>query len=152
MTIRKIVSIFLLITLVGRFSIAEEKTTDFTVVQAGVPAPFFGYLFTPAAIAKIYSITEEEKKKLELECTSDIASLNLELQRNTELKNSDIAAKNKLIVDLTNLKNEELNNRDRIIKDLQEERTANKFYIAGSFIAGILLTGTIVYFTTSMIK
>ena len=152
MLYRKLVSVFLLIFLVGNIAIAEDKKPEFTTLNPGDKAPFYGFLFTPEAITKIYVTTEEEKKRAELEHNSEVSLLNLEIQRVTELKIIEIAVKNKLITDVTNNKNKEIELREKIIRDFQEEREANKFFIAGSFLAGIVLTGTIVYFVSGITK
>lgn len=150
MLYKKIVALFLLVFLAGQPSIAEEKLPEFTSVKAGDKAPFAGFLFTPAAITKIYTTTEEEKKELELQHTAEVGSLNLEIQRQIELRVSELAVKNKFIQDLTKNKDTEINNREKIIRDLQEENSANKFFIAGSFVAGVLLTGTIFYIASGL--
>lgn len=146
MFFKKLVCIFLLVSLVGRISIAQETKPVFTHIKAGEPAKFTGYLFSPEAIAQVYSVCEEDVKLCKLNCEGEITTLNLEIQRVTELKLVEIAVKDKLITDITKLKDSAITERDKLILNIEEERDRNKFYFAGAFISGILLTGTIFYF------
>ncbi len=145
MSFKKLVCIFLLVFLAGRISIAQETRRTFVHIKLGEPAKFTGYLFSPEAIAKVYSVCEEDVKLCKLECTSDVTALNLEIQRVTELKAVEIAVKNRLITDITKLKDGAIADRDKLIINIEEERLRNKFYIAGAFVGGIILTGSIFY-------
>lgn len=152
MLYKKLVSLFLLITLAGQIAIAEDKQPVFTHIKAGEKAPFAGFLFTPEAITKVYTTVEEEKKELELQHNAEVGSLNLEVQRQTELRISEIAIKNKFIENLTKNKDKEIENREVIIRGLQEEISANKFFVIGSFAAGVVLTGVVFYAVSGIVK
>lgn len=152
MLFKKIVAVFLLVFLAGRIAIAEDKNEEFTYVKVGQTAPFTGYLFTPAAIAKITTTCSEDLRRAELECTTDIANLNLDIKRITEIRDSEIYIKDNLLAELTKLKNEEIIAREKLLNNIEEERNRNKLFIAGSFLAGILLTGSVFYIISGIVK
>ena len=152
MLYKKTVALILLVSLVGWGSIAKCQDLSFTNVRAGDRVPFTGYLFTPEAIVKVYSVCNEDIKKKELECTADITSVNLELQRIKEISSIELASKDKLIEDITKLKNEEVIAREKLLQNVETERFRNKIFIVSSFIGGVLLTGTIFYIAVGLTK
>ena len=150
---RKFIALFLLIILAGRVAIAEDTNTSvFTYVKVGEAAKFAGYLFSPEAIAKVYSTCKSDLEQKELECTADINSRNIDLDRLKEIHISEISIKNKLIEDISKLKEEETVSKEKLIKEIELERDRNKLFIAGAFLGGILITGTIMYFTAGIVK
>ena len=54
--------------------------------------------------------------------------------------------------DITSLKNKEILAREKLLEQVEDERFKNKLFIAGSFVAGILLTGTIFYIASGFNK
>ena len=149
MLYRKVIALFLLVFLAGWNPIANAEEL-FTHVKKDEPARFTGYLFTPEAITKIYTTCKEEVERKELECTADISSINLELSKTKELLTIDLTAKDNIIEKLTKLKNDEILARERIIQDFESERARNNIFLVGSFLAGALLTGTIVYLVSGV--
>ena len=150
---RKFIALFLLISLVGRIAIAQDiKKPEFMYIKSGEIAKMAGYLFSPEAIAQVYTKCKADLEQKELECTADMNSLNLEIERIKEQNIIEISAKDKLIEDITSLKNKEILAREKLLEQVEDERFKNKLFIAGSFVAGILLTGTIFYIASGLVK
>jgi len=152
MLYKKIISFFLLVFLVGRVSIAEEKRPEFTTVKAGQQAPFSGYLFTPEAMAQMLAQIDEDKRKQDAEHTAEVATLKLDIQSETERRIAESAVHTRLVEDLNKAKQEQIAIRDRRISELESEKIFNNLLVAGSFVAGIALTAGIVYITTGMAR
>lgn len=152
MSIKKFFVVILLIMLAGRSSIAEESKPQFTKVNSGEVAPFTGYLFTPEAISKVVSKSEEAVNKVRAECTASTDSLQLDLKRAAELSAATIASKERSIIEITESKKRELEERNRQIKLLEGDKVFGNFLIAGSFVAGIALTVGIVYITNGVAR
>ena len=152
MCFKKLMAIFLLITLAGRIAIAQEKIPEFTRITTGQSAPFTGYLFTPAAIAKVVSTAEEDKNKAVAECEAETTSVKLELGRETEQRIVELAGKDLLLKDIRDIKDREIRERDAKISLLEGDKVFSNILIAGSFIAGVALTAGIVYITAGAVK
>ena len=152
MCFKKLMAIFLLITLAGRIAIAEEKVPEFTRVVEGNSAPFTGYLFTPAAITKIITTAEEDKKRAIAECQAETASVTLDLTKETELRTAELNSSSKLLTDIKELKDREIRDRDRKISLLEGDKVFSNILIVGSFLAGAALTAGIVYAVSGVVK
>lgn len=152
MSFQKIMAIFLLITLVGRTAIAEDKAPEFTRVAEGQTAPFTGYLFTPAAIVKVINKGEEDKNKAVAECETETANVRLDLSRETELRTVETASSKRLLRDLTESKERAIEERNKRISLLESDKVFSNVLIVGSFLAGAALTTGIIYITSGVIK
>jgi len=152
MLYKKLISLFLLVFLVGRISIAESKLPEFTTVKTGQVAPFSGYLFTPQAVAQMLTTIDEEKEKERAEHTAEVASLRLDIQAETERRIAENAASNSLLEQITKAKDEQLKEREKKIASLEGQKFIDNILIAGSFVAGVALTAGIVYLTAGAIK
>lgn len=152
MSFQKLMAIFLLITLAGRIAIAEDKVPEFTRVTEGQTAPFTGYLFTPAAIAKVVSKSEEDKNKAVAECEAEVNNVRLDLSRETELRTIETASSKRLIRDLTEFKETAIEERNKRIALLESDKVLSNVLIVGSFLAGAALTTGIIYITSGVIK
>jgi len=145
---KKTISLFLLVFLVGRTAIAQENLPSFSILDSGDPAPFSGYLLNPAAVAKVVTDREEDKKTLQAQCDAEKAKINLDIAKVREQKDAELAIKTNLVENITILKDSQIKERDKKIIDLQSQTTLDKFLIGGSFIAGIGLTVGILYLAT----
>ena len=152
MLYKKLVSLFLLVFLASRICIAETKPPEFTTVKTGEPAPFFGYLFTPQAIAQMLTTIDEDKRKQEAEHTAEVKSLRLDVQAETERRIADNAANANLLEQLRRAKEEQLRERDKKIASLEGQKFIDNILIAGSFVAGVALTAGIVYLTAGAVR
>ncbi len=152
MFLKKAVALFLLIMLAGQTGIAEDKKEVFQHVTVGEPVPFEGFLFTPEALVKIYISTEEENKKLKLECDNKLILKDIDMQKLMDLSASETRINAKLLADTVQSKDEIIENKEQLLKKLDRRIAIDKLLMLGSFIAGTALTFTIVYYTTNYIK
>lgn len=148
---KRIVSLFLLITLVGQYSFAEESP-HFQPVKAGDVVAYDGYLFSPAAIAKVISKNEEDKSKLKLDYENKLVLAEIENAKVMELISAERAVQAKLLNDTIANKDRLIDTKVKELKDLETSITVHRIAIVGSFIGGILLTTTLFIYTSGMNK
>lgn len=144
--------LFLLVLLVGKVSIAEDKKVDFINIKAGESAGFDGYLFTPEAIVKIYTKTEEDTKKVKLEYENKLELSIIETDRIKQLAESEKMIHTNLLTNSLRLKNEVIEDQQKTINSLHNTVLLNKLLIVGAFIAGSVVTYTIVYYSVGLVK
>lgn len=144
--------LFLLAMLVGKVAIAEDKKPEFTSVKSGEVVPYDGYIFTPEAIVKIYTKSEEDIRKLKTEYEYKLELSQIDIQRLNDLSANERRIQAKLLQDTIISKDQIIELRERDIKKLQMHRTLDKFVIAGSFIVGCIVTYTVVYNTIGLVK
>lgn len=152
MCFKKLMAIFLLIILAGRVAIADNNVPEFTTVSEGQIAPFTGYLFTPAAIAKVVTTAEEDKRTAVTECEAETVSVRLELTRETELRAIESASAKRLLKDLGESKDRAIEERNKRISLLEADKVFSNILIVGSFLAGAALTAGVVYITAGALK
>jgi len=149
---RKLIALFLLVTLAGQMAIAQEAKYLFTTISIGEEAPYNGYLLKPETLVKIYTESEEKEKRTKLECNAKLANINLDLNKLSETKDIEKQVLVKTYEELLTGRREQLLVQQNKINDLNNTILADKFFILGSFGAGIILTLSILYFSQGTIK
>jgi hypothetical protein len=149
---KKMVALFLLVMLAGQVSIAEESKYEFTSLNRGDESPYFGYLLKPETLVKIYTEVEEKEKRSKLECNAKLANINLDLNKLSETKDIEKQILIKTYEELLTGRREQLLAQQNKINNLNSTILADKFFIAGSFLAGIIITTSVIYFTASLPK
>jgi hypothetical protein len=146
----KLVTSFLLVTLVGQLAIAQEAKYLFTTISAGDEAPYNGYLLKPETLVKIYTDSEEKEKRQKLECNAKLANINLDLSKLTESKDIERDVIVKSYEELLTNRRKQLLAQQNTINELNSTIVADRIFIVGSFGAGIILAITITYFVAGM--
>lgn len=135
----------MLLILAVRPAIAEDKTSEdesFTHISIGERAPYDGFLFTPSALAAIYADSEHSDASLQLDFERKLGSINLDIRRLKELHLLELQSRDNTLDRIVSVKNS-------TITDLNIQLEWNKWFIAGSFFVGVLVTGfTYHYFLT----
>lgn len=152
MCIKKLVALFLLITLAGRIAIAEDVIPEFTRLSEGQNAPFDGYLFTPAAIARVVSTGEEGRRKAVAKCQNETEIIRLDLRKETERRTVELTAKDRLLKDMIEIKDKQIREREDKISLLEGDKVFSNVLIISSFLAGAALTAGVVYITAGALK
>jgi hypothetical protein len=142
---KKILACFMLLILAARPAIAEDKTPEdesFMHISLGEQAPYDGFLFTPGALSAVYAESERTEKILRLDFESKLAAINLDIKKLREIHRIEIENKDNTLERI-------VSNKNSTITNLNTQLEWNKWFIAGSFFAGVLVTGfTYHYFLT----
>lgn len=152
MSIKHLFFYILLIISVGKVSIAEEKKPEFMPIKAGEVSAIDGYVFTPEAIVKIYTKTEEEVKLVKLEAETKLELAQIDLQKVIDLNVSEKRIQEQLLKDTILAKDEIIQQKLNIIAALEKSNKINNYKAIGGFIVGSLITFTIVYFTVDVLR
>lgn len=134
---KKILSIFLLIVLAGRISIADEDKYSFTSVKAGEEVPYSGYLMKPEALVKIYTDSEETERRLKLQCNSKTDLLKLDIKKITESKDMQRRELSNRYESILKQKKELIESQQKEINNLNDKVSFDMLWIAVSFVAGV---------------
>lgn len=132
----------MLLILAARPSIAQDQEESFTSIEENEPAPFTGFLFRPAALAKIYADIEQQERTKQLQFDTKLAEVSLELAKVRDLHRVELEGKDLILERITTEKNKR-------IADLTGQVEGQKWFTAGAFIAGVLLTGSVFYFIST---
>lgn len=152
MFVKKLVSVFLLIVLAGNIAIAQENKPEFQPVKAGEVYPFDGYLLSPKAAAQIVSKSEEDKAKLKLECNNKLVLADIEKERVIEINTSQGKIQQQLLNDTISAKDKIIDGNIKTINSLETSISVHRIFIVGGFLAGMLLTTTLFYYSSGMSK
>lgn len=152
MSIKNFVLVILLVLSVGRIAIAEDKKPEFMPIKAGEVSSVSGYVFTPEAIVRIYTKTEEEVKTVKAQYEYKLNLAQIDIQKLTDLTSSERRIQDQLLKDTILAKDEVIQNKIDTIQRLERNNSLNNLKVVGGFLAGSLITFTIVYLTADMLR
>lgn len=144
--------IFLLVLLTGTAAIAEESGGEYLPVRAGETVRFDGYLFSPEAIAKVITKSNKDLKTAKLECENKLELASIDMQRLNDLSAMESRVQTKLLNDTILAKDQIIEEKIKRIDHLEKKVNYNSYLIAGSFLAGSIVTFAVIHYTVGTVR